>query len=67
MNKNKKLGAEIEYVRKLKKFSIVYMCDALALSSEQEYKDVINGHVKLTVFQKIMLITATEYPYENIL
>ena len=50
MNKNKKLGAEI--VRKLKEFSVVYMRDALALSTEQEYKDVINGLVTLTTLQK---------------
>lgn len=67
MSNNKKLGAEIEYVRKLKKFSVIYMCNALALSTEQEYRDVIAGRVTLSVFQKIMLITATEYPYENIL
>lgn len=57
-------GQEIEYVRKMRSFSVVDMCNALGLT-ESQYMRLIRGKHKLTIEQKIMLIVATQYPFDS--
>lgn len=57
------LGQEIEYIRKLRGFSIVYMCNALNVL-ETDYMHIISHSGPLSTYQKIMLVAATEYPFD---
>lgn len=57
------LGQEIEYIRKLRGFSVVYMCNALNIL-ETDYMHIISHGGPLSLYQKIMLVAATEYPFD---
>ena len=57
------LGQEIEYIRKLRGFSVVYMCNALNIL-ETDYMHIISHGGPLSIYQKIMLVAATEHPFD---
>ena len=57
-----KFGEEIEYIRKLRGYSVVDMCNILEVS-ESEYLRIIAHSGPLSIRQKIALVVAMEYPF----
>ncbi len=60
------LGHEIEQVRIAREIPVFHMCDILNISSEKEYHDIVSGHIKLDLYQKIMLVSSTRHGYNTI-
>ena len=57
-------GQEIEYIRKLRGYTIVDMCNVLNVL-EPHYHKIIAHNGPLNIYQKIMLIIATEHPFDS--
>ena len=57
-------GQEIEYVRNMRGYTIVDMCDVLDVL-EPQYHKIIAYSGPLTLYQKIALIIATEHPFDS--
>ena len=56
-------GQEIEYIRKLRGFTIIDMCDILDVF-ESDYKRIIAHGGPLDMYQKICLVAILEHPFE---
>ena len=57
-------GQEIEYIRKLRGYTIIDMCNVLNVL-EPQYHKIIAHNGPLNMYQKIMLIIATEHPFDS--
>ena len=57
---------EIEYIRTTTGASIVDMCNALLLTSEQEYWEVINGKRCLSTIQIVGIMEVFQIPLTSI-
>lgn len=59
------LGREMEYIRVLRKLSIVDVCNAMGIS-ESEYRHIIYHQYRPTTYQLIMFISATCHSLNSI-
>lgn len=57
-------GQEIEYIRKLRGYTVVDMCNALNIL-ETDYMHIIARGGPLSVYQKIMLVAVTKHPFDS--
>ncbi|MBQ8473488.1 MAG: hypothetical protein IJ500_01340 [Alphaproteobacteria bacterium] len=57
-------GQEIEYMRKLRGYTIIDMCNILCVT-ESKYKHIIAHGGPLNIYQKISLVIAMEYPFDS--
>lgn len=60
------LGQEIEKIRQQRNIPVWQLCDVLNIDNEQEYHKIINGHIKLSVYQMVMLIEFFKCSFDKI-
>lgn len=54
-----RIGQQIESTRQKHNIPVCQMYNILAIGTESEYRKIASGQVQLTVYQKIMFVSAT--------
>ncbi len=61
-----RVGQEIEQIRKLQGLTIFEVCNAMNLL-ENEYAQIVSGHIKPTTYQMIMFVSLARHRLESVL